>query len=471
MRCRPISRLTAVAVCSLSRAPALLAQAPPVPVVAITNVTTIDVAAGTRMRGQTVVVRGERILRVGPADRVAIPRSASRVDGRGKFLIPGLWDMHVHAMQSTDTARQQRVFDLFLANGVTGFRDMGSHLDTLRAIRAQIAAGRYVMTPRIVAAGPLLDGPKFRWSQSVAWHMTNAAEARQAVDSLRRVEVDFLKVYGSLPRDAYFAIAAAAKENGLSFAGHIPLSVTSAEAVAAGQRSIEHNGMDITDVCVDSARTRIDRALTRWVREGYAAWYSERLAYAGLRDPVRCAAHAKQMRERGTFLVPTIVLELRDRRALTTTAFQYLDSLGRVACEGTVAGIMSAPDSVRSRFFDGFLRDVREQHAAGISLLAGSDLSNACLVPGFSLHDELAALVQAGLTPREALAAATTGPAAYLRRSETSGRIATGHVADLVLLDADPIRDINNVRRIRAVIATGRVLDRAALDRMLARRP
>lgn len=436
---------------------------------AISNVTVIDVARGERVSNQTVLVHHDRIARVGPAATVAIPRAARRVDGRGKFLLPGLWDMHVHAMQSTDTVRQRRIFELFLANGVTGLRDMGSDLDTLRAIRTQLAAGQFAASPRIVAAGPLLDGPKFRWSQSIAWHISTPVEAVRSVDSLRRAGVDFLKVYGSLPRNAYFAIADAAKQAGLTFAGHIPLSVTSAEAVTAGQRSIEHNGMSVTDVCVDSAETRMDRALGRWARDGYAAWYAERLAYGRSRDAGRCSAHYASMRSHRTYLVPTLVLELRDRRALTSPAFSFLDSLGRAACEGTVTAIMSAPDSVRTRFFDDFLRDVRDQHAAGIPLLAGSDVPNACLVSGFSLHDELAAMVLAGLTPRDALAAATIGPSEYLRRTETMGRVAAGQLADLVLLDADPLLDINNVRRIRAVIANGRLFDRAALDRMLRR--
>ncbi len=439
------------------------------PVVAITNVTIIDVARGTRAAAQTVLIQNSRITQAGPAERVAVPRGARRLEGRGKFLMPGLWDMHVHAMQSTDPAVQQRVFDLFLTNGITGIRDMGSDLDTLLAIRTQLAAGLYRAAPRVVAAGPLLDGPRFRWSQAIAWHITNAAEAHRAVDSLARVGVDFLKIYGSLPRAAFFAIAADARRVGLPMAGHIPLSVTSAEATAAGQISIEHNGMSVTDVCVDSAGPRMERALNRWTREGYAAWYAERRGYVRSRDTRRCAAHYATLRPQGTYLVPTILLELRDRRALTSPGFRFLDAPGRAACERTVASVMGVPDSLRQGFFDDFLRDVREQHAAGVPMLAGTDLPNACLVAGFSLHDELAALVSAGLTPRDALVAATTAPATFLKRNDVLGRVATGQMADLILLDADPLVDINNTRRIQAVIANGRAFDRAALDSMLAR--
>ena len=439
------------------------------PVVAITNVTILDVARGGRAPGQTVLIRDGRITQTGPAQRVTVPHNARLLEGRGKFLMPGLWDMHVHAMQSSNPAVQQRVFDLFVANGVTGIRDMGSDLDSLLAIRKQLAAGVYGAAPRVVAAGPLLDGPRFRWSQTIAWHITNADEAHRAVDSLTRVGVDFLKIYGSLPRAAFFAIADEARRVGLPIAGHIPLSVTSAEATAAGQISIEHNGMSVTDVCVDSAGPRMERALNRWTREGYAAWYAARRKYVRSRDTRRCAAHYATLRAQGTYVVPTIVLELRDRRAITSPAFRFLDAPGRAACESTVASIMGVPDSLRHGFVDDFLRDVREQQAAGVPMLAGTDLANACLVPGISLHDELAALVSAGLTPRDALVAATTAPAAFLERNDVQGRVATGQMADLVLLDADPLVDISNTRRIQAVIANGRAFDRVVLDSMLAR--
>jgi imidazolonepropionase-like amidohydrolase len=462
---RRISHLSAFAL--LLSSPAA-AQARSQPII-ITNVTVIDVASGTERPNQSVLIDGERIREVGPSSRVSVPRSARRLDGRGKFVIPGMWDMHVHALQSADIARQQRVFDLFLAHGVTGIRDMGSHSDTLRVIRAQVAESRFRLAPRIVAAGPLLDGPRFRWSQAVAWHVTNTDEARRAVDSLKALPVDFLKIYGSLSRDVFFAVAARAREVGLPLAGHVPLSITSAEAVEAGQISIEHNAMYLTDVCVDSASVRMNRALNRWTREGYTAWYSERLAYGEARNVSACRAHYARLRERNVHLVPTVVLELRDRRALTSPAFALLDSAERMACENTVKSIEATADSLRTHFFASFLNDLKEQHAAGVPLLAGSDLPNACLAPGASLHDELAALVQAGLAPHEALAAAITRPAAFLKTEDRHGRIAAGYLADLVMLDASPLRDINNVRRIHAVMTNGHVLERAELARLTAK--
>jgi Amidohydrolase family len=448
--------------------PPVMAQRTSPPIV-ITNVTVVDVERGTERANQSVVIEGERIRGVGPVARVSVPREAQRIDGRGKFIIPGLWDMHVHALQTADTVRQRRVFDLFLAHGVTGIRDMGSHSDTLRLIRAQLADGRFRLAPRLLVAGPLLDGPRFRWSQAMAWHLTTADQARQAVDSLKGLGVDFVKIYGSLSRDAFFAVAARAREVGFPLAGHIPLGITSAEAVEAGQVSIEHNSMYLTDVCVDSASTRMNRALNRWAREGYAAWYGERLAYRQARNVPRCRAHYALLRARNVHLTPTLVLELRDRRALGSRAFTLLDNAERVACENTVKSVVSTPDSLRTGFFASFLQDIREQHAAGIPLLAGSDLPNACLAPGASLHDELAALVEAGLPPHEALAAAITRPAAFLKAKDRYGKVAAGYFADLVLLDASPLRDINNVRRVHAVVANGQLLERADIERLVAR--
>jgi imidazolonepropionase-like amidohydrolase len=275
-------------------------------------------------------------------------------------------------------------------------------------------------------------------------------------------------VYTSLPRDAYFAIAAETRRRGLPFAGHLPTSVSAAEAANAGQASIEHNGMWLSDGCVDEAGSRINAALSRWTREGYTAWYAERRAFHAARDSVRCAALRAVFRANGTWMTPTIVLEIKDRGAFTRPAFQYLDQVGQDACTGTVSSIEEVPDTLRQGFFADFRSEVAELRRERIGILAGTDLPNPCLAPGFSLHDELQALVHSGFTPREALAAATINPAAFLGLTDSLGTIAKGKAADLVLLDADPLVDIANTTRIRAVIANGRPFVRAELDALLA---
>jgi hypothetical protein len=447
-------------------APASQAQSPEL---AITNTTVVRVADGALIPDQTIVIRGNRIAEVGSSRTTRFAKSATVVDGRGAFVIPGLWDMHVHAIRTTDVAAQSRIFGLFVANGVTGVRDMGSVFDTLLAVRPRILRGDFGIAPRMVVAGPLLDGPRFRWSQRQSWHVVTADEARRAVDSLANARVDFLKPYSTLPREAYFAVVDQARRRGLRFGGHIPATVTALEASNAGQSSFEHNGMNVYDGCVDDAATRISSALGRWTREGYSAWYAERRSFHAARDSVRCASLLRTFRDNGTWMVPTVVNELKDSRALKRAAFAYLDSASRAACQGTVDMIAAVPDTLRLGFYDDFRREIAGLHASGLGILAGTDMPNPCLVAGFSLHDEIEELAAAGLSNRDALAAATINPARYLNATDSLGSIAAGMLADLVVLDANPLIDLANLRRIRAVVTDGRLLRRPTLDSLLAR--
>jgi imidazolonepropionase-like amidohydrolase len=307
----------------------------------------------------------------------------------------------------------------------------------------------------------------------MGWNITNVGEARAAVDSLKRAGVDFVKVYTSLPRDAFFSVVEEANRQGLPVAGHIPTGVSAAEASAAGQVSFEHNGMWVYDGCVADAATRINNALSRWTREGFAAWYAERRAFHASRDAAACTAAYRAFRTNGTWMVPTIVNELKDGRAIGREAFAHLDSASALACENTVRMIEAVPHTIRTGFYSDFAQEIGELHRAHLPLLAGTDLGNPCLAPGFSLHDELSELVAAGLSNAEALAAATVGPARFLRASDSLGSVALGQVADLVLLEADPLLDIRHTKRIRAVVLSGKLFTRPELDAFLAetRRP
>ena len=200
-----------------------------------THAAVIDVRTGHVLRDQTIVITGDRITAL--SRRGKIPANAEVVDATGKFVIPGFWDMHVHALWSTDQIK--RMFDMFLANGITSIRDMGSPLPISETLgwRTKVANG-IVLGPRIFAAGKLVDGPKPVWPESVA--VGSGEQAREAVDMLHKDGVDFIKVYSRLPRVAYFAIAAESKKDGLSFVGHVPIYVSASEASDAGQRSIEH---------------------------------------------------------------------------------------------------------------------------------------------------------------------------------------------------------------------------------------
>lgn len=458
LKCKTLCAAMLVVACDLPSQ-----HAPPV---ALTNVTVIRPSDGTRRAGMTVIWERNRIVAVSPSARTTVQRGVRRIDGTGRFVIPGLWDMHVHAVLSTDTAKQGRLFRMFLANGVTGVRDMGSYLDTLLAVRRLIRRG-LLDAPRLVAAGPLIDGPQFQWSQPISWHVSNAAEARAAVDSLSGVGVDFLKVYTSVSRDAFVALADEARRRGLPLVGHIPSSIDARLAAELGMKSIEHNGMWVSDVCVPNARSRINNALGRWGREGFEAWYAERRAFHAARDSVACKDLHALFRRQQVWMVPTMVNELKDERSLMSEAFAALDESGKDGCKATIASITAVPDTLLRGFFGDFVSEVSELHHAAVPLLAGTDMPNACLAAGYSLHDELAALVSAGLTASEALAAATSGAAEFLGLSNTTGSIDVGKSADMVILDKDPLLNIHNTRSIHSVVVGGRVYARPQLDSFL----
>jgi imidazolonepropionase-like amidohydrolase len=412
------------------------AAAPPEPSLAITHVTVVDVAAGVLVAGQNVIVRGGRIVAVGDTARVAVPAGATVVHGRGRFLIPGLWDMHVHALFDAEVART--FLPRFVAEGVTGVRDMGGKVEVMRAARFALLAGTLV-GPRLVAAGRILDGPQ-PVDSSVSIAVGTPEQARAAVDSLANSGADFIKVYTLLPRAAYFAVLREAARLHLPVAGHVPADVTTLEAADSGQRSIEHLRDEVEPLCkaADAA----------------------------------CGRLLDSLRAHRVWLVPTLVVLrakaiLNDSSLIRDPRLSTMPSLVRDAWEAIRAGKQDRPSAYwrekRTRFF-GELALTGAAWKDNVPLLAGTDAGALYTYPGSSLHDELAQLVRAGLTPAAALRAATLGPAEFLGATDTLGTVAAGKVADLVLLDADPLADIRNTRSIRAVVLRGQLFGRDALD-------
>lgn len=420
--------------------------------IVFTHVTVIDGADSVPRPDQTVIVRGNRIAVVGPASATRPPAGARIVDGRRKYLVPGFWDMHVH----TDVPAARLVLPLYVANGVTGVRDMGGDWAALSAFREEVRRGRLV-GPRIVASGPYLDGNDQPIPHLLAG---TAAEAMAAVDSLARIGVDFVKFHTGLTRESFFAAAREARAKGLSFAGHVPRVVGAADASDSGIKSIEHllaipAPCTAADSLALQPRFPVQGALGRCSSDDLAPLFA-RLA------------------RNGTWVTPTFVAQyevaLWPNRALPGDAFaRFLpDTLRRY-----VAGIFPMPDGVPPgadsagrTMFEKRLAEVGTMYRAGVGILAGTDAPLRNSPPGFGLHEELAWLVRAGLTPYQVLRLATLEPARFFGMLDSLGTIAPGKVADLVLLDADPLRDIRNTRRVHTVVANGRLLDPFALRRV-----
>jgi imidazolonepropionase-like amidohydrolase len=438
--------------------------------IAITHVSVIDVVTGETRADNTVIIDGSRITYAGPAATAVVPGAATVVDGRGKFLIPGLWDMHVHAFVYvfSDFAGP-----LMIANGVTGARDMGYYIDTTLRWKADIAAGRET-GPRLVA-GVRVDGPVNK--AGFVSHVVTEEDGVRAVDTLSRRKdrtprADFIKVYSWVPRAAYFGIAREAKKLGVPFAGHVPYSVSVVEASNAGQRSIEHED-DLMRAC--SAKDSLLRA-----RFGDTASFHEdqlqqirdqaRIIQSSS-DPLRCRNVVATLARNHTWVTPTLVVYQPYAHAFdsVSTHPELSKYVPGILQSGWLrrASALSPADSmvVRSYFSFSHTRELRD---AGVKLLAGTDAPQAFVYPGFSLHDELALLVKSGLTPLEAVRAATYNPAEYFGALDSLGTVAKGKLADLVLLDANPLTDIRNTRRISAVIANGRVFDSAARAQLLS---
>jgi imidazolonepropionase-like amidohydrolase len=446
---RPVRLTFLLASIALAVATPALAQ----PGVAITGVTVIDGVDSAPRRNQTVVVRGTRIAAVGPAASVGVPAGARVIDGRGKYLVPGLWDMHVH----TAISGGRDLLALYVANGVTGVRDMAGDWDTLRTWRSEIARGQLV-GPRIIASGPYLEGGDVPIPHLNA---RNAAEARAGVDSLVSLGVDFIKVHSQLTAEAYFAIARRARERGVVFAGHVPRVVGSAAASDSGQKSIEHllaipADCSAADSVALAPRFTVQGALGRCSSEDLAPLY------------------AKFVRN-GTYVTPTFTAQVEV--ASWPTRAVPGDSLAHYlpkAVRDYVAEIFPMPDSIPPNadsvgraMLEKRLRQVAAMRRAGVHVLTGTDAPLRNSPPGFGLHEELALLARGGMSPFEVLQAATLEPARYFGMLDSTGTVAAGKLADLVLLDANPLQDIRNTRRISAVVANGRLFAGADRERLL----
>ncbi len=390
---------------------------------AIENVTIIDVESGNRSADQTVVVSGNRITAVG-TDDVAVPAGARVIDGQGQFLIPGVWDMHVHALRAPEQA-----LPLAVASGLTGVRDMGSTLAQVPETREAIANG--LVAPRLIIAGEGLEGvPGGFPGLPPNTVLATPEEGREMVRKLAALDVDFLKAHTRLNEDTFYAILDEAETFGIPVDGHLQPGLDIIEASDAGQRTIEHlNGLQMA--CARDP----------------AALDSESPDTAPIEiDPARCEETIQHLVDNGTWLTPT---------------------LGGPGATGGAGG-----GDLRMRQFN--LAITRLASEGGLRLLAGTDwpgpgysVGNYSGVNNRSLMDELAGLVEAGLTPQEALRTATINPAILIGMEDELGSVETGKLADLLLLEADPLVDIANMRRIAAVIVDGRFIDAAERQRML----
>jgi len=431
----------------------------------LTHVTIIDGTGTPEQPNKTVLIKNDSIVNIDQANKIPVPDGAQVIDGTGKFLIPGLWDMHVHWFD-------EDYLGLFIANGVTGVRIMWGepfHHKWQKKIRRGKLIG-----PRMLIGSELIDGVPPVFDEATSSAVSNASDARRIVDAEVANHADFIKVYNRLTHDEYMAIAEESKKKNIDFEGHVPFSVSIVEASRAGQKSVEH----LSGVLL-ACSTKEEQLRKQMLNAKEADWMAN-IAQAKILldtyDEKKASAVFSILLTNGTWQCPTLTVlrsyaYLNDPNFRNDSRVQYMPSwIGDFWNPENMKFYTSRTDDDDKNLKSLFAKQmeiVGAMNRMGIRLIAGSDVGNPYCFPGFSLHDELSLLVQAGLSPMQALQAATRNAAEFSGKLTSLGTIENGKLADLVLLDADPLTDINNTKSISAVIYGGRIFEHTQLEAML----
>ena len=445
--------------------------------IALVGGTVIDPAGGKVIENAFVVINGERIESIGKGSQDKIPPGSREFLCKGKFIIPGLWDMHVHLAGGTADPSWSRnsLLPLLIANGITGVRDMGGDLEALLSWRRDIEAGTLV-GPRIIASGPFLADGKPGTPDTLL--VANPEQARQAVREIKSRRGDFVKILSNVSRESYLAIAAEAKERHLDFVGHVPDSINATDASNAGQKSIEHIMYSnlAFDCSSEETELRQKRAEAGVKRDSSTAAEIRDRANATF-DPKKADVLWQTFIRNKTWMVPTLIgtyilaHQLEYAQNPNDPRLSFLPPALRAQWSPETIRKDVSPEVAKwyKKQFDFDLKLARAMHAARVPMLAGSDALDTFNYPGSALHEELKLLVRAGFSPMEALRAATINAARFFGRDKPGGfgAIEPGWLADIIVLDADPLADIANTQRISALVVNGRIFDRAQLDRLL----
>ncbi|MBV6520783.1 MAG: Adenine deaminase [Gemmatimonadaceae bacterium] len=448
--------------------------------VVLRHATIVDVVGERLIADQAIVISGKRIVSVVPDRRVRVPHGAAVVDCTGQYVMPGLWDMHVHipeiAYRADPAASAKMGWDytsaLLVANGVTGVRIPAGNLQRLQGWRRDVEKGlligpRMVLTGQKLGEQPVISGAPFP--------IRTDADARLSVRQLRDAGADFVKLSPGLPVALWRAAADEARRIGIPIVGHSPATVALTEASRLGLHSVEHllnlpRETSLHDEplgrpsLLEVVSKRTGQVL-QWLRVvDPTAPIDEQIA---THDTARAAAKFTLLHQQGTWVTPTLVLTasmLQEQdRVFANNRRRYLTRDIDIARIVDTRGFQRRLYSAQLLAFNMLL--VREMQAAGVDLLAGSDAPTLS-VPGFALHDELSLLVRAGLSPAAALRTATANVGRFLR-ADSVGVLRDGAVADVIVLAENPLRDISATRRIRGVVAGGRYFSRSALDDLL----
>lgn len=426
------------------------------------NVNVIDVIQASVKKNMMVVIAGDTIDQIGKEGKVVFDKEAQVIDASNKFLIPGLWDMHVHWYLPEH-------FSLFIANGVTGIRQMAGSPKQL-IWRKQIVEGELI-GPRMSIASPIVDGRIPIWPGSIS--VENKDQAKEVITKVKDFGADFIKIYSLLSPEDYFTIAAEAKKHNIVFAGHVPYGVSALEVSKAGQKSVEHMGGILLACSSDEVEQR------QKILESLKTYTNPRLVthlemsidqqVVDTYDNDKADILFKNFIENGTWVCPT--LSILDNMATTDKTKFYKDprlqyihpyfkSIWKLSFE-------SGGYHLDGKVYDKYRQVIKRMSELNVPFIAGTDVGNPYCFPGFSLHDELVLLVKSGFTPIQALQSVTINPARYLEKQSSLGSVNVGKKADLVLLDANPLEDIRHTKSINSVVFAGHLYAKTDLQKLL----
>ena len=450
----------------------------------IENITVIDPLDGTK-EGQTVVIKEGKIHKIAPSAELKLSSDNTIIDGTGKFLMPGLWDAHVHFAYMEEIA--PRMFDLFMLYGITSVRDTGGRIELVTDYKQQ-SLNNPTKAPRVKIAGPLLDGMPNVYDGSDPGHpplsvgLKTVEDVNNKIDELNEAGVDLLKAYEMLTPDQFVAVMKKAKELGLKVTGHVPLSMDVISASNGGLNSMEHlRNVELS--CASNAEELL--AQRRKMLEN-----DKDLSGSELRSSMHEAQRetavnnfseekAKEVIEtlarNRTWQIPTLALntlraELFMRQPWWSESIQYLPDTTASRWQSIVDRMAgSEVPAFQQTYAAWMFKMVGQMHEAGVEFMAGTDTPIGFQTPGISLHNELAMLVKAGFTPLGAIKSATYNPAFYFGMQDELGSVKEGMWADLLILNADPLKDIENTRQIDAVIKQGEYYNQEALDKIRER--
>jgi len=444
----------------------LTVQELPAQTILIKNVNIVDTENGKLISSRHVLIRDGIISQVTKGEVILTIKPDTVVDGTGRYLMPGLWDMHTHIWNEATT------FPLLIANGITGVRGMFEMMNNVNRWREDISKGK-IAGPQLMVAGPIVDGPKPVWPGSVA--VKDEADGKRAVDSLKnKLKVDFIKVYSLLSRQNYLAIAAESRRQNIPFAGHVPNEITVVEAAEAGQKSQEHlYGM------IESASDSADH----WFAYLQGTVKDSTMKKRSLRKEFLFRTYnenklkrlLQQIKKTDTWICPTLTVN----RGIATVDDTTLLNDPRIAYMGKfIKGMWDFRTDFRfkswtpldfeqsKKEFELKLSITKLVYDAGIPILAGTDFPNPHCYAGFGIHDELELLVKAGLSAAAALQTATINPAKYFNLAATEGSVALNKNANLVLLTKNPLQNISNTKTIEMVFVKGKLFTTAQLEEM-----